>query len=348
MRIGKFWWLGFLALAGVGVAGCRPKTVTSVANPQPIAVVQGQAEATMPAQPDSLAMTYIVANRGDANLRLGPASTTCGCSKAAIQPGVVPPGGQATVTVVGQPPVTGSRTVKISVATNDPGQPKLIWTWDLVGHPNPPRLLTSAPVINLGILRPGLIPPANSTVFDLLEDRNTEPLLSEAVGDQATFRVTGGLVDQTSTEDHRLVKRTYRYTAQFVVAPEPGRIAHQIDLRTKRQYAPPWLTIPIRGVVLPAVRALPSSFTLMAQNGDVDEPTRLIILTDDHSSELEVECVAHDPALTVRFLDRAADRVTFAVVFKGNGAATLQPIQFRIRQPVSTTLQVPVTVTNDS
>ena len=347
MRTGNSRLIILLGLSFVSISGCLSNPA-SFRSEIPVAVLQSQTEAVAPDRPDSSIMTYVVANDGNADLRLGPASTTCGCSKAAISPEVVPPGGRATVTVVGQPPVIGSRLVKISVTTNDPNQSNLIWTWNLVGHPAPPQLLTPSPVINLGIVRPGLIPPAESVVFDLLEDRETDPLLRRAVGDQDSFQVSGGLVDESNTEDHRFVKRTYRYTAQFVAVPETGRITRRIDLLSGSLGAAPWLTIPIRGEVLPSVRALPSSLSLVNRNGKGTEPARLIILADDHSGEIDVECVAHDPAIAVSLLDRATDRARFAVEYKRVGtSATIQPIQFRIRQPVSLMLEVPIAVTGD-
>ena len=320
--------------------GCG-RTVVENRNLAPKAKVVGQTEKTSESNSDALVMTYSIVNQGNAELRLGPASPSCGCTVAKVVPEVVPPGGKAVVTVEGQPPISGSRLVQIKLATNDPGNPELILRWNLAGHFTTPKLLISPPEINLGILRPGQIPATQSITFDILEDRDTPAFIVRAASDPEFCRVVGGLFDESSTSDPRFIQRTYRYTLNFSSAPIGAKVINQELILHGGHDRNSWLTVPITGTVLPIVRAVPDCVILAESQSNI----KIMILCYDHSSQLEVEFVRQDPTTSARVVRREADRIFFEIVRdKSNNSSSMRPLFFRVSSPLSTSLEVPVVI----
>lgn len=324
------------------LSGCgRPATVSL--DPGPKVAVVSRDETAASHNAEALVLTCVLANRGDADLRLGPISTSCGCSSAKISRELVPPGETAVLAVEGLPPASGSRPVQIHVTTNDPRESRLTLAWNLVGHPNPPKLLTPELAIDLGILRPGQIPPARSVVFEVLEDREAPPIVRGASVDPESCRVEGGMIDEVNAADPKLVTRSYRYQVSFLRAPAVGPFARRVEVLRRDEGAGPWLSIPIRGIVLPVVRALPASVRFVQEPTGGKMSAKLMIICDDQSGALAAECIAHDPRMTARVLRREPDRVLFEVECKGLGDdRALRPLHFRIDQPVSATIEVPV------
>jgi hypothetical protein len=342
---GNFRWI-FLTLFAAfwtgTISGCDRSTAVSRKS-VPKVVVISQVEKVAEQDSEAQVMTYILANHGDADLRLGPISTSCGCSSATISRELVSPGDTAVVTIVGLPPATGSRPVRIHVITNDPNESSLSLIWQLTSHPNPPKLLTSAPTVDLGILRPGQIPPARSVVFDILEDRETPPIARETRVDQEFCRIEGGMIDEVNAVDPKFVTRSYRYCVSFLRAPAVGTFVRQIEVLQRGDDAGPWLTIPIRGIVLPAVRAIPDSVRFAEWHAGNKPSAKLMIICDDQSGALAAECIAHDPRTTVRVLKRETDRILFEVECEALGDdRAIQPFHFRVNEPLSTTIDIPV------
>ena len=324
--------------------GCGRSTPTQSSSSQ--VFVASRTEASSERTPGALTLKVVLVNRGAVDLQLGPASTSCGCSGATVSPRVIAPGGRAIVRVEGNPPVFGVKPVSIFVRTNDPNQPKLTLSWDLIGHPTPPQLLTEPPVVNLGILRPDQHPPVVSVDFDILEDRDKPSFITGAVCSPGLGEVEGGIVDEVNTKDSRFVTRTYHYTTRFVDSPAVGVIFEHMTLQPTAGESRPWMTIPVQGTVLPVVRAIPTAVSWAASSGnDQDQTTKVMILCDDQSQDLKVECISHDPSLTVRRIQQQLDRVIFAVKHNGSATHTVRPIEFRVTQPVTTTLTVPIAPT---
>ena len=150
-------------------------------------------------------------------------------------------------------------------------------------------------------------------------------------------------MDEMNTDDSRFSTRSYRYTIRFQNAWPAGEIAGQIQLRSATGAAKPWMTIPIRGTVLPIVRASPAVVSVPSRLGDIQPAARVMILCDDQSGTLEVECVAHDPTITVQRVKQESDRMIFEVKHDGTGAGdVLQSLVFRVNKPITTNLLVPI------
>lgn len=72
-----------------------------------------------------------VDNTGQAELVIEYISTSCGCTKATLEPMTVAPGGQATLTVTFDsgahgPEETGELVRQVFIASNDPVQPEVV------------------------------------------------------------------------------------------------------------------------------------------------------------------------------------------------------------------------------
>src|SRR5690606_34285050 len=98
---------------------------------------------------------YRIRNRGGDTLRLGKATSSCGCSVLAVEPKVIPPGGEAVVSVRGTIPGAGERTVTFRVESNDPERPELEFELDLVGSKAMPYVADSSGSVQLGIVGKG-------------------------------------------------------------------------------------------------------------------------------------------------------------------------------------------------
>jgi len=70
-----------------------------------------------------------VRNTGKADLKIESVSTSCGCTTADVQPTVIPPGGEGTLTIrydSGSHPDTGKIRRDVFVATNDPDEQEVV------------------------------------------------------------------------------------------------------------------------------------------------------------------------------------------------------------------------------
>ncbi len=80
---------------------------------------------------DVLTHDLIVRNEGNSVLVIESVSTSCGCTKATLEPMTVPPGGSANLHVVYDsgahgPEQTGLVTRQIFIASNDPERPEVV------------------------------------------------------------------------------------------------------------------------------------------------------------------------------------------------------------------------------
>jgi hypothetical protein len=71
-----------------------------------------------------------VSNGGNANLVIDAVTTSCGCTKASLEPMTIPPGGNGLLTIefdsgAHGEELTGSLIRQIFIASNDPQQPEV-------------------------------------------------------------------------------------------------------------------------------------------------------------------------------------------------------------------------------
>ena len=71
-----------------------------------------------------------VSNGGNANLVIDAVTTSCGCTKASLEPVTIPPGGSGLLTIefdsgAHGEELTGSLIRQIFIASNDPQQPEV-------------------------------------------------------------------------------------------------------------------------------------------------------------------------------------------------------------------------------
>lgn len=72
-----------------------------------------------------------IQNKGEGDLVIEAVSTSCGCTQAAIEPTIIPPGSSGTLTVefdsgAHGPELTGELIRQVFIASNDPAQPETI------------------------------------------------------------------------------------------------------------------------------------------------------------------------------------------------------------------------------
>lgn len=77
----------------------------------------------------------MVRNEGDAPLVVEAVSTSCGCTRATLEPMQIPPGGTATLHVVYDsgahgPQLVGPVTRQIFIASNDPDRAEVVIEFD--------------------------------------------------------------------------------------------------------------------------------------------------------------------------------------------------------------------------
>jgi hypothetical protein len=77
----------------------------------------------------------VVQNRGEAPLEIREISTSCGCTKAAVDQLSIAPGGSAILTIeydsgAHGPELTGAITRQVFLLSNDPERPELIIEFD--------------------------------------------------------------------------------------------------------------------------------------------------------------------------------------------------------------------------
>jgi hypothetical protein len=118
----KVGWLpmALAALMGLGLAGCKAAAPRIVVEPA------AQDLGERPQEP--LALTYTVRNEGQAPLIIEKVSTSCGCTKAAVDREVIPPGESATLQVTLDPTeddLYGDLLRVIYVRSNDPQNPEV-------------------------------------------------------------------------------------------------------------------------------------------------------------------------------------------------------------------------------
>lgn len=82
-----------------------------------------------------LTRDLIVRNEGDGPLVVEAVSTSCGCTKATLEPMTISPGGSATLHVVYDsgahgPGLSGSILRQIFIASNDPERPEVVIEFD--------------------------------------------------------------------------------------------------------------------------------------------------------------------------------------------------------------------------
>lgn len=327
-----------IVLATMGCGGCHHS-----ATPRgPIAAVRGQTEEVSPHDRQTQVATFTLANVGDADLILGPIQTSCGCSSAKATPDVVPPGTTARIVAEARPRSVGMRSVVITVATNTKDQPQLALRWELVGQADPPQLRAAPPTFDVGILRVGQIPSSGSIRFDVLEVRGSPPFIEKATCDQSFVRVTGGMVDEIGGDAH-LVTRKYRFDLDWLAAPPIGPIHNQVRLESRGGPVRSWQTIPVRGNVLPTLRSIPSALTIKpADTGRVQSLT-FVVVAAESTDDLDLECIGHDPAVSIRRMQRQGDRIVVEADFDPiKQGQPIAPIRLRTTRPSEAIVEIPI------
>ena len=72
-----------------------------------------------------------VSNKGNANLVIDAVTTSCGCTKATLEPMTIPPGGSGVLHIefdsgAHGPDLTGDLVRQIFIDSNDPERPELV------------------------------------------------------------------------------------------------------------------------------------------------------------------------------------------------------------------------------
>lgn len=145
------WLIGLLVVIGLPVA-CLVVWKSQDGPPAGIVTPASQRVVASPNQGKIIA-TYRVTNRGRRDLVLGDVRTTCGCSVASVQPKILKPGRSGTITIKGDPPRVGSKTVFAHIATNAPPPGELTIKLTMIGTAPIPYVAVSSGPVRFGIIR---------------------------------------------------------------------------------------------------------------------------------------------------------------------------------------------------
>jgi len=121
-RLSWMWGLGFLGFAVIAVVA-----LTATGSPPRIVVEPvSQDLGEVPQKP--LELTYTVRNEGGSPLRIEKVSTSCDCTKAAMERDTIPPGDSAALRVTLDPTednLYGDLLRVIYLRSNDPDNPEV-------------------------------------------------------------------------------------------------------------------------------------------------------------------------------------------------------------------------------
>lgn len=296
--LASYWVLSAQLMGGPPVGIITPATQRVVADPAAGKVVA----------------TYRIANRGGRNLVIGEVATSCGCSVASIRPRVIKPGTDGIVTVEGDPPAAGERTVRVDVNTNVAAQPKLSFHLTMVAEVTLPYVAhSSGPLRLFALVNSKHLKNHDSIHIETYENIETRPWLAAAQSSLAGVVIKGGLARERELPG-AVVHRIYESTAELTEAAKPGDFIGDIIFTCPgTDQAKPY-SLPVHLSVNPAVYALPSA--LYASVGPSDELPRLnvLLISDDPDSRLEVSpSTYNNKYVSIRRMSQEGGRVRFEV-----------------------------------
>lgn len=199
---------------------------------------------------------FQIVNAGGRAVELGPASTTCVCTVAEIEPQTIPPGGAATVTVQAKPVGVGRTRVSITIPT-DANPAELSLNVVVVGRAEPPYVAIAIEAIRFGeVGEPGETVPL---YVETREFANRPPWLLDPASTVSGVEIEGGPVTEGDLNDG-LCWRRYEYTARLIDLPSPGEFQGELRFAGHGAGATPVLRIPIHGIRMDAVKE-PQGFT---------------------------------------------------------------------------------------
>lgn len=123
----------FLGFLGIGIL-----LITPYDTPALPYVLAAEKRVEVDSKTSKAVVVYEVMNRGDYDLVFQKTISSCGCSVASIEPGIVKPGHTATISVQASVPAAGERNVAITVFTNSPLTPHFELKLTLVGQAEVP------------------------------------------------------------------------------------------------------------------------------------------------------------------------------------------------------------------
>ena len=101
--------------------------LASCANTSPRIVIEPSSQELGERPQQFIELSYTVRNLGTSPLKIGEVTTTCGCTKAAVDQDTIPPNGETTLRVTMDPAqlnLRGDIYRVITLSTNDPATPK--------------------------------------------------------------------------------------------------------------------------------------------------------------------------------------------------------------------------------
>ncbi len=245
--------------------------------------------------------TFVLANAGDATLRIDNVKSSCGCTVAVVSDRDVAPGREGRVTVtLDTARMAGTKTKTVTVYTNDPAAVSSGLTLtgqvlaDVVVTPNP---------LYLGRLRRG------------------EPSRHEAIVTTgrpgATFQVVA--VEHPNPALHAHVEPRADGPGQRIVVELDrnmplGRISEQLTLRTTSPREPV-ITLPVFGSVEGDVAVVPPQVTFgVASRGE--DPERELTIRNRGRRPLGVTRIAVQPRQVSYRLREVEDGVEYRLTLR--------------------------------
>lgn len=338
----KWRWLA-LVFAAVAIPGSylawgrsrSPALIVVSVQTQEVVARQGESE---------VKVEYTIRNNGGSDLILGTPTTTCGCSVASIEPKVVPPGGSATVKVVGTPPPVGRKAVTILIPTNLVAAPEISLGLEMVGAARPPYAAFYPPTIALGQIRTA----GTATRFKLTtrEKADAERWVVRATASDPTLRlesVTKDLQRDTDFGDG-VASRDYLFNVIIRNVPPTGAYRTEISFWSNASDREPVLKIPVHGHVKAAVYASPSGLFAAIPDGGPSPTIRCMIRADDPGLVLQVEPPTEANLIIEREEARGAIVVFRITPRPSADGAWPKHLTFRTNHPEVPTLSVPLTL----
>lgn len=122
----KKWGL-LLLLLSVGVSGC-------VTGSPDISLAQSQADLGKVTNGEVRSLAIGLSNTGKRDLVVRSVTTSCGCTKASVEPSVIPPGETGELTIeydsgAHGPDFTGEVTRQVFIDTNDPDESEVVFSF---------------------------------------------------------------------------------------------------------------------------------------------------------------------------------------------------------------------------
>jgi hypothetical protein len=218
---------------------------------------------------------FTIRNDGRDRLIIRDITTSCGCIVASASRRVAAPGESLTVTVEGEAPGIGRRTVQAYIRTNEPSSPRHTLALAITKIKPPPCVLLSPATVQFGEVFTGFAssppPPCLSFSVDTQEPKAMAPWPIEARCDLPYVRVRETRVETLANEGENVLNR-HVFSAEITALPKPGEISGEIRILDPSRSGPPESRFKVLGTVRPVIHAQPPSLYVNLAPGD--EPAR--------------------------------------------------------------------------